>query len=152
MTVPRVRQNLRVGLLSLGVALLLTACSPAPDAPVPQPVAKAPIESTAKGPAMNVPPELETAAAQARDDLAIRLEVEPDTITLTEARFVTWRSGAMGCPEPDMMYTQALVPGYRILLRAGKSVHAYHGARGSAPFFCPAERAGEPLPEPNDVR
>jgi hypothetical protein len=136
------------GLLGPGLALLLIACSPAPEAPVPA----APDPSTAKVPAMTVQPELESAVAQARAALAIRLEVEPETIAVIEARYVTWRSGAMGCPEPDMMYTQALVPGYRILLRAGKEVHAYHGARGSAPFFCPADRATEPLPDSDDLR
>ncbi|PKL95240.1 MAG: hypothetical protein CVV18_06265 [Gammaproteobacteria bacterium HGW-Gammaproteobacteria-8] len=101
---------------------------------------------------MTLHPELESAAERARNDLATRLGVEPEAIAVIEARFVTWRSGAMGCPEPDMMYTQALVPGYRILLRTGKSVHAYHGARAAEPFFCPADRAGEPLPEHDDVR
>lgn len=148
MTAPSSNRSLYRGLLGPGLALLLVACSPAPEAPLPE----ASDESTAKVPAMTVQSELETAVDRARDDLAIRLEVEPEAITVIETRFVTWRSGAMGCPEPDMMYTQVLVPGYRILLRAGKEVHAYHGARGSAPFFCPADRAAEPLPDSDDLR
>jgi len=139
-------------LLALGLVLLLAACSPAPDTSPDPADTSTSTEPSARIPAMTLPPELEAATVQAREDLAARLEVAADAVTVIEARLVTWRNGAMGCPQPDMMYTQALVPGYRILLQAGKSVHAYHGARGGRPSYCPVERAGEPLPEPNDVR
>jgi hypothetical protein len=73
--------------------------------------------------------------------------VDPDEIEVLVAEEVTWPDGAIGCPEPGGMYTQALVEGYRIVLDvAGEEVH-YHGARGEPPFRCddpqePAETAG----------
>jgi hypothetical protein len=72
--------------------------------------------------------------------------VDPEEIEVLVAEEVTWPDGALGCPEPDGMYTQALVEGYRIVLDvAGEEVH-YHGARGEPPFRCddpqePAETA-----------
>ena len=32
---------------------------------------------------------------------------------------VTWNDGSLGCPEPGMFYTQALVDGYHVILQAG---------------------------------
>ena len=77
--------------------------------------------------------------------LAQRLDIESESITLSEAREVTWRSGALGCPEPGMNYTQALVPGALIFLRAGNEVHGYHAKFGAKPFYCPWQRAEQPL-------
>jgi hypothetical protein len=62
--------------------------------------------------------------------------VDPSEIEVVSAEEVTWPDGALGCPEPDGMYTQALVDGYRIVLEIdGEQVH-YHGARGEPPFLC----------------
>lgn len=43
---------------------------------------------------------------------------------------VTWPDSALGCPQPDEMYTQALVPGYRVRLAAGDTIAEYHTNRG----------------------
>lgn len=80
-------------------------------------------------------------------DLAKRLDVPPESIKVSGARQVTWRSGALGCPEPGMMYTDALVPGSVIYLQVDNAIHAYHGKIGSEPFYCPRERAEQPLPD-----
>lgn len=92
------------------------------------------------------PVELDEAVRLAREDLAARLENDAHEIELIEARSVTWRDGSMGCPEPGGMYTQALVEGYRIRLAADGRTWSYHGARGRKPFYCPEERATDPLP------
>ena len=49
---------------------------------------------------------------------------------------VTWRNGALGCPEPGRSYTQALVPGYRIELTLDGETVSYHGSSDGAPFRC----------------
>ena len=77
-------------------------------------------------------------------ELAQRLGIEPESITLSGAREVNWRSGALGCPKPGMNYTQALVPGVLIILTVGKEAHSYHAKLGGKPFYCPRERAEEP--------
>ena len=59
---------------------------------------------------------------------------------------VTWRDGSLGCPQPGRLYTQALVPGYRIRIEAGGQVLDYHAGRSGQPVLCPAERSVEPSP------
>lgn len=73
---------------------------------------------------------------QARADLASRLGVPIDQITVVRVGEVTWRNGALGCPQPGMAYTQALVNGMQILLEAGGQPYAYHSGGTGAPFFC----------------
>ena len=39
---------------------------------------------------------------------------------------LTWPDGSLGCPKPGEMYTQMIVPGYRVVLQAGGERYAYH--------------------------
>jgi hypothetical protein len=72
----------------------------------------------------------------AKTDLMNTLGVELSTIELVSYEEVTWNDGSLGCPQPDMMYTQALVDGYLIQLQVGDQVFNYHGANGGEPFLC----------------
>jgi hypothetical protein len=74
--------------------------------------------------------------AAAIADLSRDTGVDPDDIHVVANEPVTWRDGSLGCPEPGMMYTQALVDGYRIVLRAAGEVVEYHGSTGRPPFRC----------------
>jgi hypothetical protein len=91
------------------------------------------------------PLDLAAAIAAARSDLAERSGVAPDAITIAQARKVTWRSGALGCPEEGAMYTQALVEGFYIRLKAGEREYAYHAGRDGQPFHCPQARSQPPM-------
>lgn len=77
-------------------------------------------------------------------DAASASGVPQDDIRVLLAERVTWNDGAMGCPEPGGMYTQALVDGYRILLSVDGAEWAYHGQDGQDPFHCedPKEPSG----------
>ncbi|MFO7776813.1 MAG: hypothetical protein R6V28_00505 [Nitriliruptoraceae bacterium] len=81
-------------------------------------------------------------------DAARRTGLEEDEIELVELSMVTWPDGALGCPEPDTMYTQALVEGYRVVLDADGRQLVYHGAVGEDPFLC--EDPQEPLEAEQD--
>ncbi len=70
-------------------------------------------------------------------DAAERAGVSVDEVTFVTFEMVTWPDGSLGCPEPDQMYTQALVDGYRIVLEADGERYVYHGAIGDDPFYCP---------------
>ncbi len=61
-----------------------------------------------------------------RDDLARRALVKPETITVVSATEQQWPDGSLGCPKPGEMYTQMIVPGYRVVLQAGGEKYAYH--------------------------
>lgn len=52
-------------------------------------------------------------------DAASRTGAAPDTITVVEARAMTWTTGALGCPQPGMMYTQVISNGWQVILSAG---------------------------------
>ncbi len=92
-------------------------------------------------------PELARVAELAREDFAERAGVAPAAIEVVEAHAVTWADGALGCPEPGMMYTQALVEGFYVLLRTEDREQAYHAGSDAEPFACPAERSAGPPPE-----
>lgn len=59
---------------------------------------------------------------------------------------VTWRDGALGCPSSDRMYSQATVPGWRIVVGDAKQVATYHATRTGKWLLCPADRVQAPLP------
>ena len=81
----------------------------------------------------------------ARADAARRSGLPPAQVQLVKAEPVTWSDGSLGCPRPGMLYTQALVPGYRVQLRVGSEVWNYHGSEQGALVLCPAGRAQEPV-------
>ncbi len=132
-------------LLLTGVALLAAGCTlapvgtvePAGDSPLPVAVA-----TLAPAPTDALPPETTPAASPlpaqeaaptedfsqagvpgdllngVLEDAALQLGVAPDSLVVTEAEAVTWPDGSLGCPEPGMFYTQAMVDGYRIVVEA----------------------------------
>lgn len=79
-------------------------------------------------------------------DAAKRTSLPRARLQLASAEAVTWPDGSLGCPEPGMMYTQALVPGYRVRIVAGEQVLDYHASVRGGLVLCPAERATQPLP------
>ena len=93
----------------------------------------------------NTPAEMIEAAL---DDAANRSTTARADIKVTSAEAVTWSDGSLGCPQPGMLYTQALVAGYRIVLHAGTQVLNYHAAARGKPVFCPASRVVAPTAGP----
>ncbi len=87
---------------------------------------------------------------QAKADLAQRLGVDIDSITVVRMEDVTWPDGSLGCPQPGMAYTQALVDGSFIELSVRGGTYNYHSGRGGTPFLCKSKN--EILTEelPND--
>ncbi|MEM7031707.1 MAG: hypothetical protein AAF629_19285 [Chloroflexota bacterium] len=79
---------------------------------------------------------LSTEIDQAKADVVARLNILHDQVVLIKAELATWRDGSLGCPKPGMMYTQALVDGYRIELQVDKKIYHYHGKVGHKPFLC----------------
>lgn len=58
-------------------------------------------------------------------------DVEPSAVEVMAAEAVTWSDGSLGCPQPGMSYTQALVPGYRVVVQAGgEELHFHAGTSG----------------------
>ena len=72
----------------------------------------------------------------AATDLADRLGVRVEDITVRSVEEVTWPDASLGCPQKDFAYAQVLTPGIRITLDAAGAEYAYHAGDGRDPFFC----------------
>lgn len=87
-------------------------------------------------------PYLERVIADAAD----RSGVPPDRLEVIRAQAVQWRDGSLGCPEPGMMYTQAIVDGYWIELAAAGQRFDYRlDGRGNF-RLCQQPVRGSPYP------
>lgn len=106
--------------------------------PVRQPEAK-PAAMTGE-----VPDELLTRIIA---DLATRTGADPAAFEMVRSEAVTWNDGSLGCPRPGVAYTQALVPGYWVVLSHEGLEYDYRAsARG---YFLLCESGGLP-PAPGD--
>lgn len=115
------------------LACAATGCVSAPAKP----------EAGAAPPA-HLPQEL---AAAIGADAARRGGVESTLLRWKSAEAVTWSDGSLGCPQPGRMYTQALVPGWLIVVEAGgQALHYHAGVRGGW-VMCPAGRREVPRPD-----
>ncbi|MGC9320277.1 MAG: hypothetical protein ACP5KN_19745, partial [Armatimonadota bacterium] len=65
------------------------------------------------------------------EDLADRLNVAPEAITVASFEEVTWPDTSLGNPEPGRVYAQVLTPGYRVILQAQGQQYEYHTDRGT---------------------
>jgi hypothetical protein len=90
-------------------------------------------------------PTLESITESVLDDAARRTGVERESLKIESAAAVTWADGSLGCPQPGMSYTMALVPGYRIKVEAGEQVLDYHATRRGHFMLCPSGMAREPI-------
>jgi hypothetical protein len=108
-------------LLSSAAAMAQTPRNP-PKAvrvePAPAATAGAPVNDA-------VPAEL---LDKIRADLASSEGVSASDVKVVSTQAVNWPNGALGCPKPGVMYTQAIVPGYRIELEAGGKRFTYNAA------------------------
>jgi hypothetical protein len=118
----------RAILIGLSLAVVLAACASPP-------------ETVGGGVDVSIPSDLTSPVDVAKSDLALRLGTAEGIVVVT-AEDVVWPDGSLGCPQPGMSYTQALVDGYRIELSDGTSLYPYHGAVDRDPFLC--ENVEEP--------
>jgi hypothetical protein len=65
-------------------------------------------------------------------------------LVIVRAEPVIWNDGSLGCPEPGMMYTQALVNGYWVVIDAAGQTYDFRVGRGGSFRLCPAGRGRPP--------
>lgn len=121
-----------------GRPITSTPDRPAPPGGIPEPVPSTSVSPPITG---QVPAALlEEIIADASD----RTGVEPAAIVTVQAQVVTWPDGSLGCPEPDVAYTQALVPGYWVVLDAGDTMLDYRVGRAGSFILCESPLATPP--------
>lgn len=104
-----------------------------------------PLPNVSPGEAAGVAEEV---GRQASAFLAQQLNVPADTLTLQSSEEMQWSDGSLGCPRPDTMYTQAIVPGYKLTFSDGSATYALHtNADGSNVVWCDNGQPRE-LPQP----
>ena len=116
-------------LLAIGAAAILTAaCTASGGASAPgEPsvAAPAPASQPAGSAGVSLPAEIMDPIVA---DAAARLSVEPAAISIVSAVPETFSDGSLGCPEKGVMYTQALVDGYHVVVAAGGTQLDYRGS------------------------
>jgi hypothetical protein len=116
----------------LFVAAGLSAC--AADRPAAAPEYIAPVNAT-----------LQSVTEAVMADAAKRTGIEVAKLEVVESVAVTWADGSLGCPQPGMTYTMALVPGFRVRVRAGEQVLDYHASSRGYFVACPAGGSVDPF-------
>ncbi len=84
----------------------------------------------------------------ARAALATYLGVAENTLTLVSTTPQEWSDGALGCPDPALGYTQAIVPGYLLVFRDDGQDYAIHTSVDAMPLILCQNGMPEILPAP----
>ena len=79
---------------------------------------------------------LQNLIEKVRADLANRFGVSANEIVLVEARSVTWPDSSLGCPNPSLMYTQVVTPGYLIRLQVLERTFEIHTNKRDQIIYC----------------
>jgi hypothetical protein len=117
--------------------------SPRSKQPRRVPQAVEPLDDPA-GTSVELPPQLR---ARVLADAARRGGVSEREVVVRSAQAVQFPDGSLGCPQPGMMYTQMVVPGYRVVVEAGGKTFDYRSTRDGEPAIC-VPRFGELQPRP----
>jgi hypothetical protein len=80
-------------------------------------------------------------------EVAALARVGPDQVAIARAESVVWSDGSLGCPEPGMAYTQALVNGYWVVIDAAGQRYDFRvDSRGNFRLCPPGQ--GHPPSQP----
>lgn len=113
--------------------------------PTPEPVPPPADASTSPVDTKSLPADLRAITAAALADAAQRTGSAAGDMVVVGAEAVVWADGSLGCPEPGVLYTMALVPGYRVRIAVAGNVMDYHASQRGNLVYCPAGRAVDPL-------
>ncbi len=132
--------------LTLAIAFVVAACAAegAPEAsdggsssrPAPTRAADVVPSESAHDVTGEVPSGL---LDEIRAEAAERLGVPVEDIAVRRAEAVVWNDGSLGCPVPGEMYTQALEPGYHVIIEAGDEQLDYRATERGFVKLCEAE-------------
>lgn len=78
------------------------------------------------------------------NEAATLANVPREKLAIMRAESVVWNDGSLGCPEPGMMYTHALVNGYWVVINAGGKTYDFRVDAGGRFHLCPAGRGRPP--------
>jgi hypothetical protein len=82
-------------------------------------------EWPATAPASESQPLPEQVRSKVIADAARRAATGTEAITIVSSQVVQWPDGSLGCPEPDEIYPQSPVAGYRVSVKAKGRAYDY---------------------------
>lgn len=116
----------------------------------PIPVTQQPtIETQQAEGSVSIPSTMQPFIDSIIDDLVEKRGVERSAVSVVSMEEVVWNDGSLGCPQPGMMYTQALVDGFYIVLEANGEQFAYHTSGTRFFVFCGTPSKTPPTSETN---
>ena len=119
-----------------GLGLLENSTMTLPETPAPTPIADtSPVRA-------DVPQGILTPIL---NEAAVLAKVPREQLSIVRAEPVVWNDGSLGCPEPGMEYTQALVNGYWVVINAAGQTYDFRVGRGGSFRLCPEGRGHAPL-------
>lgn len=126
--------------------LFLTACIPSTE-----PSSAPPDQPTDTSPPGSPTPEAinELSLFNARVDLAQRLEIAPEQISIVDYETVEWPDSSLGCGLPGGLYLTVITPGFRTTFSALGDTYTYHTDLQGNVVLCSEE--GLPLLPPLPV-
>lgn len=129
-------RSLGPAISAAALLVLLTGCSnPGGDVTNPATPDRPSFQSASPMPSTGTPIELsKDQTAGIRADLAKRGITA--AFTVKSATATTWPDGSWGCPEPGMVYTQALVAGARAIVTVEGTSYDYRFGSGPIPRLC----------------
>ena len=139
---------MRYGTLTVAAVLLTTTVQAEPGASEP-PLLESPVPTltptrenqTMQGriPKQILEPILKHAATLA--------DVPREQLEIVRAEAAIWNDGSLGCAQPGNMYTQALVNGYWILIKARGQTYDFRADSRGSFILCPPGQ-GRPPSQP----
>lgn len=122
--------------------LLLSGCAGAADptllpaSPIPESSATPTSEEPAELPDVGFPLSAKPLVQMAAIDLAARISIPAEKITLLNVQSVEWPDAGIGCPAEGYDYAQVITPGYKIVLQAEGTLYTYHTDQGTFVILC----------------
>ncbi len=87
------------------------------------------VQNVSQPPPMTIPETAQGAIAAARQLGAQLYKISPEAWTVQTVESRTWPNGCLGLGGPDELCTQALVPGWRIVLSDGSRSYGFRSDR-----------------------
>jgi len=95
------------------------------------------LEHTPELTVMPSTPPVEKFVALSKKDLASRLGIDANKITLVKSTEMLWLDAAVGCPRPGAFYPSGRVPGFQIWLEVEGKEYIYNTDFNGTVILCP---------------
>jgi|SRR5919199_4767610 hypothetical protein len=122
------------GWLWVAIGLVSTACGPggggqATPIATSLPANVAPLASAV--PEANLSPDQQQAVAAALRDAAAHLGVAATDMSVQQVEEREWGDSSLGCPQPGLLYSQVVTPGFLVVINSrGKQLEYHSDTRG----------------------